>query len=327
MKIPRHLRPKALSRALRKEKVDRVLERPRLKMSCYLHEMPAKQPEPAPGTREARRWELRARIQARRLAALRAARSGMPGSEKPDGSATGVAHESGTAAPALTPTPSQRIGRDGPAERAADYVAGQSESSRKQLLKQWAVGIAWTGVVVLAAIWIVTMNLLVLAAIWISTPILAGLLCRRSVAACFTLKGIQKISYGILLIVGISTFGMLIRQLEFTDYFGATFGDGYTSDKVAPKHPRFGEIDENELGPDSDGWFIRRNGYWIDVNAALTLGMGIFQLGFHLAAFIIVPCGTWVATKRAMFKREREISLQPEEAGTGRFLPGSPTGR
>lgn len=58
MKLPRHLTPKALTRALRKEKVDRVLGRPRLRVWKPWEQLLPKPQEPLLGTREDRRWEL-----------------------------------------------------------------------------------------------------------------------------------------------------------------------------------------------------------------------------------------------------------------------------
>jgi hypothetical protein len=306
MKIPRHLRPKALSRALRKEKVDRVLERPRLKMSCYLHEMPAKQPEPAPGTREARRWELRARIQARRWAALRAARSGLPGSETPDGPATGVAHESGTAAPALAPTPSQRIGRDGPSERAADYVAGQSEDSMKPLLKQWAVGIAWIAAAVVAIVWLVRMNTLPLAVFWLACPAAAWLLKVRPVAACLTIRGRGILAIILIVLSIFASLAMNARRREVTDWLGNASLEGYTTlteetDEQDDDDPRFSK------GP--------RTG-WTAKSGAGTFALTLFELALFASIFA-VPLVTGWLTRDARNKMDQGYWRTEHEKARG----------
>ena len=69
VKIPRHLMPKQLHLAARKELVDAVLRRPRLRPEFDpMAGSPSKQPEPLPGTREAVRWGLIERIEARRRA-------------------------------------------------------------------------------------------------------------------------------------------------------------------------------------------------------------------------------------------------------------------
>jgi hypothetical protein len=333
MKLPRHLMPKALCRALRKEKVDRVLGRPRLTVWKPWEQLLPKPPEPLSGTREERWWELvvRACKRERRLTdgperalvsrvldslhlrqwvvwwfRLNPALSSYPDSGKTDAPAVGATQESPAIAPTFTPDPSEATAGVAPSERAADYVAGQSESLRKQLLKQWAVGIAWIAAVVVAIVWLVRMNTLPLAVFWFACPAAAWLLTVRPVAACFTIRGRGILAIILIVLSIFASLAMNARRREVTDWLGNASLEGYTTlteetDEQDDDDPRFSK------GP--------RTG-WTAKSGAGTFALTLFEMALFASIFA-VPLVTGWLTRDARNKMDQEYWRTEHEKARG----------
>jgi hypothetical protein len=129
-------------------------------------------------------------------------------------------------------------------------------------------------------------NVPAFALLWVAAPLLACLLHRRTVAACFTLKGLRSVQGVLLAVVICISVAMFAHRDKLRNRFGERFIEGY-------QHWRA----ETEI--DDEGREYYPGDEWEAKNLSGRWAVGLFGLGL-LVAVIALPVVTWRASKSAI---------------------------